>query len=121
MAGPHDEKSVAFTMSSRRSRVGRNMTKLERVDEAVGPVPPFQTVEEEARYWDEHSVVSDVGLTTEAGFRSPRKSDTLTIRFGPADIQRIRKEALQRGVGPTTLVRMWMRERLQKRGGYPGE
>lgn len=96
------------------------MIKVKRVDEAVTSVPPFQTVAEEAEYWDTHSVVSDIDSATKVGFRSPPKSDTLTVRFEPADIRRIREEALQRGIGPTTLVRMWVREHLQQSGQPDG-
>ena len=43
-----------------------------------------------------------------------RKSDSLTIRFEPEDIQRIREEANQVGIGPTTLARMWILNPLRK-------
>ncbi len=93
------------------------MTKVEHRKEAVTPVEPFGTVEEEAEFWDSHSVVEAIAKGTLVGFRSAKKSNTLTVRFEPADLRQIWEEASQRGVGPTTLVRMWVREHLRPGGG----
>lgn len=96
------------------------MTKVEHRKEAVKPVEPFATVEEEAEFWDSHSVVEAIAKGAQVGFRQAKKTNTLTVRFEPADLQQIREEANQRGVGPTTLVRMWVRERLREPGVHPG-
>jgi predicted DNA binding CopG/RHH family protein len=95
------------------------MTKVEHRKEAVRPVEPFATVEEEAEFWDSHSVVEAIAKGTLVGFRRAKKTDTLTVRFEPSDLQRIREVASQRGVGPTTLVRMWVREHLRASDGHP--
>jgi predicted DNA binding CopG/RHH family protein len=36
----------------------------------------------------------------------------LNVRFESEDVIKIRQEAQKKGVGPTTLVRMWIKERL---------
>ncbi|MDO8472299.1 MAG: CopG family antitoxin, partial [Dehalococcoidia bacterium] len=77
------------------------------------PIPPFETVEEEAEFWDTHSAVDEIDKGTLVGFHRSRKSDSLTIRFEPEDIQRIRAEANQVGIGPTTLARMWILNHLR--------
>ena len=92
------------------------MTKIERRKEAVKPIPPFETIEEEAEFWDTHSAVDEIDEGTLVGFHRARKTGSLTVRFQPEDIQRLREEALQHGVGPTTLVRMWILEHLRHRG-----
>ncbi len=51
------------------------------------------------------------------GFHRSRKTGSLTIRFHPEDIQRIREQANQQGVGPTTLARMWILEHLRRGHG----
>ncbi len=90
-------------------------TKLERRKETVQPIEPFETIEEEAKFWDSHSVVDAIDKGTLVGFHQAKKTDSLTIRFEPEDIQRIREEAHQRGIGPTTLARMWIKERLNQK------
>jgi predicted DNA binding CopG/RHH family protein len=93
------------------------MTKIERRKQAIKPIPPFATIEEEAEFWDTHSVVDAIDEGTLVGFHRGRKTDSLTIRFAPEDILRIREQANQQGIGPTTLARMWILEHL--RGARP--
>src|SRR5712692_9419405 len=100
-------------MKPSRSKEVKRMTSVEHRDEAVKPIAPFQTVEEEAMYWGTHSAVDGIDERTVVGFHPARKTDSLTIRFEPEEIQRIRTEANQRGIGPSTLVRMWVMEHLK--------
>ena len=90
------------------------MTRIERRKEAIKPAPPFETIEEEAEFWDTHSAVDEIDKGSTVGFHRARKTGTLTIRFDPEDIQRIREQAHQQGVGPTTLARMWILEQLRR-------
>lgn len=90
------------------------MVKLVRSKEAIGLASPFATIEEEAEYWDSRSVLEAIEEGTLIGFHRARKKGTLTIRFEPEDIERLREEAHQQGIGPTTLVRMWVREHLRR-------
>ncbi len=90
------------------------MTKLERRKAPIEPIPPFETIDEEAEFWDSHSVVDEIDKGSLVGFHHARKTGSLTIRFQPEDIQRIREEANQRGVGPTTLARMWILEHVRE-------
>jgi len=92
------------------------MTKVEHRKEAVKPVEPFASVEEEAEFWDSHSVVAAIKSGSLVGFRQAKKTNTLTVRFEPSDLQQIREEANQRGgwsdhpsadVGAGTLARAW--------------
>ena len=39
--------------------------------------------------------------------------ETLTIRFSHEDIQRLREEAVEQGVGPSTLARMLVKKGLR--------
>jgi predicted DNA binding CopG/RHH family protein len=91
------------------------MTKLERRENPVMPIPPFETIEEEAEFWDTHSAVDEIDKGTLLGFHRAKKTGSLTIRFPPDDLQRIREKANQLGIGPTTLARMWILEHLRGR------
>ena len=46
--------------------------------------------------------------------QSTNKAINLTIRFDEQTLEELRKLAGQKGMGVTTLVRMWVLERLQK-------
>ncbi len=82
-------------------------------DAGVKPIPPFKNLEEEANFWDSHSVVDDIDEGTIVGFHRANKDRTLSVRFAEKDIQTLRREAFRRGIGPTTLARMWLLEKLQ--------
>lgn len=77
------------------------------------PIKPFKSLEEEATFWDTHDALDALGKDIKVGVHRALKSNTLTIRFESDDIQKLRGEASHLGIGPTTLARMWIREKLQ--------
>ena len=82
---------------------------------ARGNIPSFRTVEEEATFWDSHDVTdfleneatSTVTVTRELG-------DRLTVRLDRADRSELDRHARAMGVGPSTLIRIWLKERLRQ-------
>lgn len=78
----------------------------------IKPIKPFKSLEEEANFWDTHDAIDVLGKDVKVGFHRAPKSETITIRFEPDDIQKLREEASYLGIGPTTLARMWIREKL---------
>ena len=94
------------------------MTKIKQRKQAIKPIPPFENIEEEADFWDTHSAVDEIDKGTLVGFHRSRKTGSLTIRFQPEDIQRIREKANQEGVGPTTLVCMWILQHIRRQHSH---
>ena len=91
------------------------MVKITKVKKgSVKPIAPFKTLEEEANFWDSHSAVDKIDNGTLVWFHQANKTDTITVRFQPEHLQKLREEALQKGIGPTTLVRMWVMEHLRR-------
>lgn len=89
------------------------MVKITRVKTGtIKPIKPFKNLEEEANFWDTHSALDEINDGTLVGFHQANKTSTLTVRFDPRDIQKLREKAFHSGIGPTTLARMWIRERL---------
>jgi hypothetical protein len=41
-------------------------------------------------------------------------SQGITVRFAPKTLSELRTQAETKGMGPTTLIRMWVLERLQE-------
>lgn len=78
----------------------------------IKPIPPFKTLEEEANFWDTHSAVDEINEGTTVGFHRANKTHTITIRFEPKKLQALREKADRMGLGPTTLARMWIMEKL---------
>lgn len=91
------------------------MTKITIVKKGtMKPMKPFKTLEEEANFWDTHDGVDVFGKDLKVSVHRANKTDTLTIRFEPDDIQKLSQTADQLGIGPTTLARMWIKEKLNK-------
>lgn len=89
------------------------MVKIKKTKiRGIKPIKPFKTLDEEANFWDIHSALDEINDGTLVGFHQANKTSTLTVRFDPKDIQKIREKAFHLGVGPTTLARMWIREKL---------
>ena len=82
---------------------------------ATGKIPSFNSIEEEAEFWDTHDVTDYLDelevVATPAKSGLPHR---LTLRLEQAD--RIELDHLARsiGVGPSTLARIWIKERLSE-------
>lgn len=76
----------------------------------------FKSRAEEAKFWDTHSIADywDEFKPVKVRF-AKNLSEVLPVRLDAETLNKLRKEARKKGVGPTTLVRMWIIERLQTR------
>jgi predicted DNA binding CopG/RHH family protein len=79
------------------------------------PIPAFASREEEAEFWDTHDLADywDEFKPVQVRF-AKNLSRGITVRFDDESLTKLREEAHAKGVGPTTLVRMWVLERLHQ-------
>ncbi len=100
------------------SKTGREYNQG-RASKTKSRIPRFKTIEEESQFWDTHSTadfedefeeVKDVKFVVH---RSP-VDRALTVRVDRDTYVRLAEEARERGIGPTTLVRMWILEHLRR-------
>ncbi|MBI3330419.1 MAG: hypothetical protein HYZ81_27380 [Nitrospinae bacterium] len=83
-------------------------------------IPEFSSIEEEAAFWDTHSTADYEDEFTPVRVRfAKRLSQGVTIRFDAGTLQRVRTLAHEQGIGPTTLIRMWVLERLKQKEVSP--
>ncbi len=77
-------------------------------------IPDFKSREEEAEFFDTHDMADyqDEFKTVRAQF-SQNLSEGITIRLDEKTLDKLRSQAHKKGIGPTTLVRMWLMEKLQ--------
>jgi hypothetical protein len=108
------------------------MNERSRPDSSLIPktsrIPEFKSREEEAEFWDTHDftdfldeswpVEIRVGdefrarVEARGGARAPERR---TNRRDRADRAALDREARARGIGPSTLVRMWIKDHLRDR------
>lgn len=87
------------------------MTKQHKKD----PIPEDASREELARFWDTHSVADYRDELKPVEVRFTQKfSEPLTIRFDREALQHLREVAGKKGIGATTLARMWVYEQLER-------
>ena len=77
-------------------------------------IPEFASVQEEAEFWDTHDTTDYEDEFTPVRVRfAPLLSEGITIRLDPATLRTLRQRAREQGIGPTTLARMWILDRLR--------
>jgi predicted DNA binding CopG/RHH family protein len=83
-------------------------------------IPEFASIEEEAAFWDTHSTADYEGEFRPVRARFAKRLSTgVTIRLDPETLQKLRAVAQERGIGPTTLIRMWVLEHLKQKETAP--
>ena len=77
-------------------------------------IPLFKNRAEEAVFWDTHSTsdFEDEFKPVNVEF-AKNLSEGITIRLDSKTMNTLRTRADKKGIGPTTLIRMWVLERLQ--------
>ena len=76
-------------------------------------VPRFETEEEEAAYWQQTRV--DTRLMNQSLLKADnRESTTITLRFDPRMLARIKRVARARYLNYQSMIKQWLSERLEK-------
>jgi hypothetical protein len=74
----------------------------------------FATREQEAAFWETHDTTDFADEFTDVGVRFAKNlSQPLSIRLDPETLEEPRQQAHEKGIGPTTLARMRILERLR--------
>ncbi len=79
-------------------------------------VPRFKDEAEAAAFWDTHSPLDYPEEFREVAvrFARPLIKRGLMVKLSQETMEQLRQLARERGVGTSTLVRMWLLERLHK-------
>lgn len=82
----------------------------------ISKIPKFKTIEEEAKFWDTHSITDfeDELEEIELVFDLQRpKEETLVLRLQKKMKERLEKVARNQGISISALARMWILQKLQ--------
>ncbi len=78
-------------------------------------IPRFESETEEARFWSEHQL--DARLMNGSLLKADsRESTTVTLRFDPRMLARIKRLARSRYLNYQSMIKQWLSERLEKEG-----
>lgn len=75
-------------------------------------VPLFSSEKDETKFWTENQI--DPALMEAAVSSSETESTTITIRFDPRMLARLKRIARQRYLNYQSMMKQWIAERLEK-------
>lgn len=76
-------------------------------------VPNFDSVEQECKFWANHQI--DARLMQMSMHRPDvRESTTITLRFDPRMLNRIKRIARRRYLNYQSMIKQWLSERLEQ-------
>ena len=84
-------------------------------------IPKFKDAAEMGEFWDTHSPVDfpEHFQEVEARFSRPLIKRGLTVKLDEDTLKQLSETAKEKGIGPSTLVRMWILEHLKKQPERP--
>jgi len=79
-------------------------------------IPKFKSYREEAEWWDAHDItqIEGLDLVEDVVFVKPKKQ-IVSIRLERQLVDVLKHIAHEQGIGHTTLLRMWVIEKLKER------
>jgi predicted DNA binding CopG/RHH family protein len=88
------------------------MTKVKRKSK----IPKFKSYQEEAEFWDTHDFTDFEDELKPVKVKFAKNLSTgITIRFDHRTLNTIRTQAAHKGIGATTLIRIWVMEKLNQK------
>ncbi len=89
-------------------------TKTQSQVDKSSRIPQFASREEETAWWDTHDITEYLDELKPVRVRFAKNlSEGLTVRLDPDTMRALRERAKRQGIGPTTLIRMWVMEHLR--------
>ena len=75
-------------------------------------IPQFETEQDEAAFWAVHQIDSRL-MNTALHRPDVRESTTITLRFDPRMLARIKRLARSRYLNYQSMIKQWLSERLE--------
>jgi predicted DNA binding CopG/RHH family protein len=76
-------------------------------------IPDFEDEEDEAEFWNKHELAPRL---MQGSLHAPdsRESTTITLRFDPRMLSRIKRIARSRFLNYQSMIKQWLAERLEE-------
>lgn len=76
-------------------------------------IPEFENEQEESEFWDNHELDAQLMLGSILE-PSSKESTTITLRFDPRMLSRIKRMARSRYLNYQSMMKQWLAERLEE-------
>lgn len=80
------------------------------------PVPKFNNLEEEDKYWQTHSPLVE-GYKGSVQRKQQNRNSFLSIRLTGEELASLRDKAMEYGLGPSTYARLTIKQGIESRSG----
>ena len=77
-----------------------------------GEIPDFSSEAEESEFWKDHELTPSL-MTASEHVPDSRESTTITLRFDPRMLSRIKRIARERFLNYQSMMKQWLAERLE--------
>ena len=77
-----------------------------------GEIPDFSSDAEESEFWKDHELTPSLMKASEH-VPDSRESTTITLRFDPRMLSRIKRIARERFLNYQSMMKQWLAERLE--------
>jgi uncharacterized DUF497 family protein len=115
IVGENPEKPGVYYVFSARPASRKPTVDLGYPTPVHGRIPSFANIEEEAEFWDTHDVTDYLDESEPAELTvGSDLAEKLTLRLDQRDRDALRRRARAMGIGPSTLARIWLKERLRQ-------
>ena len=104
---------LAFMSQEPHSSEVEPTSKISRIIGQWSEVPQFESEEEEAAFWAQSRIEPRL-MNTAILKADTRESTTVTLRFDPRMLARIKRLARSRYLNYQSMVKQWLSERLEK-------
>ena len=76
-------------------------------------IPNFENASDEATFWQEHELDASL-LASSIHQPTSRESTTITLRFDPRMLSRIKRLARSRYLNYQSMMKQWLAERIEE-------
>ncbi|MDG1356651.1 MAG: CopG family antitoxin [Akkermansiaceae bacterium] len=76
-------------------------------------IPNFENDSDEAAFWNEHELAPKL-MTSSTHQPDSRESTTITLRFDPRMLARIKRLARSRYLNYQSMMKQWLSERIEE-------
>lgn len=83
-------------------------------------IPEFEDEKEEAEFWADHAIDSRL-MNASVHRQNVRESTTITLRFDPQMLSRIKRLARHRYLNYQSMIKQWLSERLEEEIAKQGD
>ena len=90
---------------------------MKKKNRKTSRIPKFKSLEEEAKFWDTHSVTDFEDETEDVKIKidlAKPRDDTLILRIQKPMKDKIASIADKKGITTSTLARIWLAEKLSQ-------